>query len=92
MVEEVTHDHVPVGPAFARSVAFDLRSVYDPSSGWNEPPADMDEIPQRRSVKQTDMMSITDAIAADQQLCRALRVRAFQLTLRCPRDVCSKSV
>ena len=79
MVEEVTHDHVPVGPAFARSVAFDLRSAYDPSSGWNEPPADMDEIPQRRSVKQSDMMSVADAVTADQQLFRALRVRASSM-------------
>lgn len=77
MVEEVTQDHVPVGPAFARSVAFDLRSVYDASSGWNEPPADMDEVPQRRSVTQPDMMSIADAVAADQQLCRALKARAL---------------
>ncbi len=75
MVEEVTQDHVPVGPAFARSVAFDLRNVYDASSGWNEPPADMDEVPERRTVKQADMMSIPDAVAADQQLCRALKVQ-----------------
>ena len=74
MVEEVTQDHVPVGPAFARSVAFDLRSVYESSPTWAEPPIDMDYVIRRPLSKQADMMSIADALAADLQLCRSLRV------------------
>lgn len=75
MVEEVTQDHVPVVPAFARSVAFDLRSVYEGSPVWNEPPTDIDDVVRRPSVKTADMMSIADAVAADQQLCRSLKVK-----------------
>lgn len=74
MIEEVTQDHVPIGPAFARSVAFDLRNVYDASLSWTEPPTDIEDVVQRRAVKQPDMMSIADALTADQQLCRALKV------------------
>lgn len=75
MVEEVTHDHVPVVPAYARSVAFDLRSVYDTSSMWTEPPADMEDLVRTRVERQPDLLSISEAKQADEQLCRALKVQ-----------------
>lgn len=74
MVEEVTQDHVPVVPAFARSVAFDLRSAYEGSSPWTEPPTEPDDVPQRPFAKAAEMLSIDEGVAADQQLCRSLKV------------------
>ena len=75
MVEEVTQDHVPVVPVFARSVAADLRDAYDRASAWQEPPIDM-ELPLRPSAMRAnqELFSLEDAIAADAHLCRALKV------------------
>ena len=78
MVEEVTQDHVPVVPVFARSVAADLRDAYDRASAWQEPPIDM-ELPLRPYAmrpKTQELFSLEDAIAADAHLCRALKVRS----------------
>jgi len=81
-VEEVTRDHVPVVPAFARSVAHDLRGAYRGLPAWTEPPIDMEQAMQPSCLPdQPDLLSAAEAVLADRQLCRALQVIGFSKTL-----------
>lgn len=77
MVEEVTQDHVPVAPTFARSVAHDLRNAYDRPFTFQDPPIDMEQTLRPSTTHlQPDLISLEDAALADAQLCRALKVTA----------------
>lgn len=76
MIEEVTQDHVPVVPIYARSAAQHMRDAYDLPSAWTDPPIDIEQTLRPLSVSiLPDLMSWDDALAADVQLCRALRAR-----------------
>lgn len=76
MIEEVSQDHVPVVPVFARSVAHDLRAALDGQAVpfLEEPPIDIEAALQPERAASRDRLTSEEAISADSQLCRSLRV------------------
>lgn len=80
MIEEVTQDHVAVGPAFARSVAFELRAAYEQQPSWQDPPIDIEHaLAPSASSRRPELLSASDAVLADAKLCRTLKVCVSKL-------------